>query len=312
MERTVSIKEDNLRAINQYYLTTREQRAIHFLEHTTDTQRARTLQSHLLREPSRDALDRRDDLDYLLRYYSVLELALLTHAVTDLPEVTKERAKRHLNDRAVRRYYEWYYPLLLPSLLRARLDGHALRSSVGDHTDAFLAFVSLDASRDDEDTEMFLAFLDDYHIEIDDTEHDLGTVMRTIAAPAKLLAALSVDDDDETPTDQGVRGFLQFISFSRSLQGLLDATSDAVVRSAFWHRHGYWYEQLSGPVLGVLLTGIQALSEHVEADDSDLSRRTHEDMQRAAITLRALTSSIYRIDVERIVFGSAQAASGKE
>jgi hypothetical protein len=300
----MTIKDENLRAINNYYFTEREQRAILFLEKATDKERARTLESHLLRPPSPEAQQHRENLDYLLRYYSVLELASQTHAIPDIPGETRETAKKYLNDTYVARYFEWYYPLLVPRLFRARVNGKLQVRLDTDETKVFLRFLELDMLRDDDDTGQFLDFLDDYTVWTDDEPHNLSTVLQVMVKPGRFLKSMSTAEDEQTPTDQGVRGLLNYLGFSRALHDVLESTEHRLLRSVFWHYHGYWYQRLGGQVLGALLTGIQALQEHVPAnggtaEEEDAVRATRDDMNAAARTLEKLTSSIYRIDLEQ-------------
>ncbi len=304
----MTIKDDNLRAIDHHYLTARERRAQRFLATASPTARARTLESHLLREPSQRAQGLRDDVDCLLRYYSVLELASITGAIPELPIATREIALRNLNDEYLRRYYERYYPQLLPQLLRARVSGDKVLGVDEDCTEDFLRFVTLDASRDDDDLETFLGFLDDYAYVIDEETHDLSSVVRTIAHPKRFLAALSVDDEDRTPTDEGVVGFLRFLSFSRDLEHLLRQVDSPLVRSCIWHYYGYWYQELGGQVLGALLTGIHILGGYVPRSATNAAEeralaRTHADMAAAAASLQRLTSSVYRVHLEEEIDG---------
>lgn len=312
----MSIKDENLHAINNYYLTRREQQAMLFLDKATERERARTLESHLLREPSQEAQRHRDNLDYLLRYYSVLELAIATRAITEIPEQTRDAARKYLNDPYVVRYYEWYYPLLVPRLFRARVNGDPQVRLEKDETKTFLRFIELDMLRDDDDTGQFLGFLDDYTIWIDGDHHNLSTVLQVMVKPGRFLESMSTAEDEQTPTDQGVRGFFNYLVFSRALHEVLEATEHRLLRSVFWHYHGYWYQQLGGQVLGALLTGIQALHEHVPshgrtAEDEDLVRATREDMAAAARTLEKLTSSIYRIDLEQRWFDQTRYGTKK-
>jgi|GEM_PF-51573 len=305
----MTIKDDNLRAIDHAYLTARERRAQRFLDTASPAERARTLESHLLRKPSRKAQDLRDDVDDLLRYYSVLELASITGAIRELPAATRETALRNLNDADLRRYYERYYPQLLPQLFRARVSGDPALTADADCTEDFLRFVALDASRDDDEIATFLGFLDDYRYVIDEETHDLSSVVRTIAHPKRFLAALSVDNEDRTPTDEGVVGFLRFLSFSRDLDHLLRDVDSPVVRSCFWHYYGYWYQELGGQVLGALLTGINILGAYVPSAATNAAEeralaRTHADMAAAVASLHLLTSSVFRVRLEEQVYGA--------
>ncbi|MEO8380787.1 MAG: hypothetical protein ABI779_14075 [Acidobacteriota bacterium] len=307
----MTIKEDNLRAVDHYYLTARERRARRFLDTASPAKRARTLESHLLREPSKKAQGVRHEVDYLLRYYSLLELASITGAIPVLPAATREIALRNLNDEYLRRYYEQYYTQLLPQLFRARLSGDRALTADDDCTEDFLRFVALDASRDDDDIEAFLGFLDHYIYVIDDETHDLSSVVRTIANPKRFLAALSVVDDNRTPTDEGVVGLLRFLSFSRDLDDFLRHVDSALVRSCFWHYYSYWYQELGGQVLGALLTGIHILGAYVppsaaNAAEARALARTHADMAAAVASLQRLTSSVYRVCLEEVVYGGLQ------
>ncbi len=322
----MSIKAANLRAITDRYFGAAARRAAAFLDNASPSRLARALESHLLHQPSARSIAVRDDVDCLLRYYSVLELAWLTNAIDSWPEDTAAVA-RHLKEPFVRRYYERYYPLLLPQLLRHRLEGSGV-SGNGDHTDAFLRLVDLDELRDREETPMFLWFLDDGTEVWDDEEYGLTDALKIIVDGDRFVKRLTLKESDQTPADRAVRGFINFLAFSRELEALLDRlSSDPIVQSAFWHHHGYWYQQLGGQVLGVMTAGIEAFRGHVSASvnaeiesqtskdmmqETDLFTEsaieaTHRDMNHAVRVLQRLTSSVYRFALESYLYGERAA-----
>lgn len=304
MEAVVSANPEllaaNLESLDLEFLDDRAQGGLAFLLNATDAELALTLQSHLLHEPSQPAMKIRDHVDFLMRYFSILELASLTGTIPNpLPETVSHSAHAVLSRPAVRRYYERYYPILLPQFLLRRLNGDPLRFAFeGNGMPLLSRFIDVSSLREGDNPEMFLAFLDDITI----YGRGLPHVLSILQDGRKFVRSMTTKHPDEI--DNGVRGFVAFLSFSRALNAfLLELRHSPLLRSAFWHYHGYWFQQIGGQVLGVITAGVETLRNYVDVESADADvhaemKETHASMDASIRDLQMLTSAIYRYPLE--------------
>jgi hypothetical protein len=306
------LNEANLESLQRQFLDKRCVAATRFLARSGEQAIARTLDSHLLREPSASAMRRRDELDYLLRYYSILELAAATGLVPRLPAPVKQQALAVLQQPSVQRYYQHYYPLLLPQLFLNRLKGRPWRAQ-GTDEGSLSKFIVIDSLRQTREVELFLWFLDDGY----ENGYGLADVFEVVKNGRRLAQTIARDPEESSSGDLAVIGFLEFLSFSRELKAFLDGLEDPLLRSAFWHFHGYWYDQIGGQVLGVLTAGIESLRRHVEGGEGvppaatrrrgtprnqvREARETNVSMDLAIRDLQVLTSAIYRYPLDAYI-----------
>jgi hypothetical protein len=295
----------NLESLDLEFLDHRAQGGLALLLNATDAELALTLQSHLLREPSQPAIAIREQVDYLMRYCSMLELASLTGTIPDpLPQTLADQMRTILSRPAVRRYYERYYPILLPQFLLRRLSGKPLRASFeGDGMALLSRFINVSSLREGKDPEMFLAFLDDF-ITIDGRGR--ADVLRILQNGPDFVRSMTTRHPDAI--DTGVRGFVAFLSFSSALNAfLLELRHSPLLQSAFWHYHGYWFQQIGGQVLGVITAGVETLRSYVDVEPADDGvraemRETHASMDASIRDLQMLTSAIYRYPLELALY----------
>jgi hypothetical protein len=111
-------------------------------------------------------IDKRDSFDFLIAFYSLLEIASLVEFVPEnLPHSNKADFLAELSFPPLLRYYQHNYPLLLPQLFRLRMEKKwsSYEKDPSESTHAlFQSFLSLESRvRTDADIDMFLWFLDD-------------------------------------------------------------------------------------------------------------------------------------------------------
>ena len=80
-----------------------------------------------------------------------------------------------------------------------------------------------------------------------------------------------------------------------------------VFQSALWHYHGYWFQQLSGQVFGVISTAIEQYREWVPKEGKDEAEiraiaATHISMDRSQLAMQRLTSASYRHVLEEMAY----------
>lgn len=295
------LRAANLESLERQFFDERAQRGARYLQEASPSQIALTLESHLLREPNERALARRDEVDCLLRFYSILELATACGVLADLPPSLVEDASAHLREPAMQRYYKYYYPLLLPQAFASRLGGGCL--AYGEVDDGVLQqFVVIDSLRRTPEVEHFLWFLDDGFTD----GYGLPDLFATVKSSRSLLRSMTRAPENCTIVDNAVRGFSDFLSFCRELRSFLDRVRNPLLRSAFWHFHGYWFNLVGGQVLGVLTAGIETLRAHLANLNPRHGSLAHDregvsaalSMDSAIRDLQHLTSSIYRFELE--------------
>lgn len=239
-----SINLANLR--NEYFVDKAPQRAIAILKQAEQAKKLATL----LRDHRKDDVDdqqeisKRDEVDELLSYYSILEIGAIAGFVPPQPtREDSETAKWVLNNKHVRRFYEEFYPLRLPVLHRYRLAGKwGHTEECARAGELFVGFLQANAViENDDDVTMFLALLDDYVVD-EYGEDDLIEALDNLPAMIKRLAASNSDQD---ALSSALSGMMKFFQFCPTLLRVLDAASELpILRAAMWHYHAYWFTEL--------------------------------------------------------------------
>lgn len=268
----------------------------------------RLLRSHLIQEVvSQREIKARDGLDDLLAFYSILEIAFLCGVITELPTVLENQARKHLSRPAVRRYYEKFYPILLPVLFLERLNG-ASRFDVYDFPHVFAGFLTLNTILDDEDVQIFLWLLDDGTIEEEDSDCDLADVLRVLQDSKGFAKRILTSPEDQVTVDQALHGFVKFSGFCFEFDKLLGGNVHKLIKSAMWHFHGYWFGQIGGQVLGVISAAIEQyrswvppVTARTSSAKAALIDATKQSMDQGQTGLQRLTSSFYRFTLESAI-----------
>jgi hypothetical protein len=311
-----SIKAKNLEAIKEDFGSgTYADEGIKLCLATPEPKLLHLLRSHLVEGIGSAETGKRESVDAALSYAGILELAAMTAAIPWPPSKSLlARFRRVLNRASVRRYYELFYPLLLPTLFRWRLDGQPL-VPYGDCEEGlpyFQQFLALSDGLEHPDVEMFLWFLDDGKDWDEDREDWVGLAdfFHVLARPRELIRHLSSTHDSSLSCS--VRGFGRFLAFAESFDAFLASMAKhELLGSALWHYHAYWFYQLSGQVGGVIAAGIEEFRTYVAdqpagkmpAQRREFIRQTYAMMDRTQLALRRLTSSAYRGPLEAAYFG---------
>jgi hypothetical protein len=202
------------------------------------------LRHHDEKEISDDETWLRDQYDYLLSFYSLVEVACAMGLMPVLPRQFVKEAVTFLSDRWVRRYYEENYPLLLPELLRCRLSGSPLKieSAIPDAEEVFEQFRVMGSVVDqgDEETDAFLWLIDGGSYE----GETISDLISTISDPKKFVRRLSGEADGDK-IGQALMGLSSFLDLCDQFQKQLVGLDDfPLLQSLLWHHHGYWFDQL--------------------------------------------------------------------
>lgn len=240
-----TLEEINLRDIErQLYHDRAPQRGVASLRASlTDGVAFQLLRSHQDQDV-RDSREiaARDDIDAFLWYCSIVETACIAGFAPPTPNLPGVRELLH--ESVVRRYYEKHYPLLLPQLLRSRLDGawSHVESETTQATAVFVSFLDLSEQLErSEDVRVFRMMLDDFVFGGVRDEH-----LRAAASDVvQLLRHATQPPEESTALHKACRGFLLFLNFSSELSALLTAAERLpTLRSGMWHLHGYWFTEL--------------------------------------------------------------------
>ena len=257
---------------------------------------------HLLRDHRDEPIEamaevrRRDEFDDLLTYYALLELASATRfAPSTLPDEVREEALQVLRHPAVASYYQDYYPLLLVDLFRERLEGNpVLPSNFPESANAlFPALLDISAPlTSGEDLDVFLWFLDDGIW----GGYALSDLVELVGDPDRYVEHLNrlAVDGSSNALDRSLIGLQEFLGFSLAFDALLQRCGDSpLLQSAFWHFHGYWFDQIGTKVregLDSILDQFAAWTAAETASDTGESER-----EEAVTSILEVKSAIERL-----------------
>jgi hypothetical protein len=213
---------------------------------------ARLLRHHELRHVSDPTeVEQRQTFDYAIQAYSLLTVALIAGYVpADLGADRRSEIESFLGRAPVRKYYEDYYRILLPSLLRLHAKGETqLPQEGGDLAwGGFQWFVRF-SSRFEKDPNLrtFLNLLDDF----DYDGLTIETFLNGLSDPSDALAGIVKPPDLLTRKDRAVLGMLRFMTFCRELDPGLKAMADVpLTQSACWFYYSYWFKGFAEDVGG--------------------------------------------------------------
>src|SRR5262249_21401592 len=143
-----------------------------------------------------------------------------------LPPDLAAEAREHVSHKAVRRYYEVNYPLLLPQLFLLRLEGRNDAHQRGDRekrSDVFEEFLRLvRPSNGDDDVEQFQWYLE-YGVRGGYCSDNTLAVIRDQKRFKKRFNKPVGKRDD---LDMSLRGFSKFLDFCLQFDALLRQSAD--------------------------------------------------------------------------------------
>lgn len=240
-----------------------------------DLKASRLLRHHSRREITDRETYLRDDVDYLLSYYSIIMVSITAGTIHPKPDdPLLESALECLTYPPLRTYYESNYPLVLPqrllTWLTAPTEGGSFQVVKPITTDErddrgriFSTFLYLTAGLEhDDELEAFLWILDggwrgDWNY----------SRLKKVLGDAEKAASLLIKSTDVM--GQGlIRGTVKFLQFCCSLDELLSASAAySNLQEEMYLYHSYWFsasEDLFGRMLE-LLTALQSVGGNVGA-----------------------------------------------
>ncbi|KEY20086.1 hypothetical protein [Kaistella antarctica] len=210
-------------------------------------------------------VDERDNIDFLIDYYSILEIGLIANYFPNpLPAEVEREIEFILKNKFVNQYFTQYYPLILPQILMKQVlesngEMYFQRQSVENSAGLFDRFLMLNqVKRNDEDINQFLWFLDDgwtggYSIT------DFWKVLKD-----RDLIKDKLDLANNNPLNSSLWGFIKYTQFLADFADLLrDSREDALLQSSFWHYQSYWFEHMKNGLGDIVEIGLKNISESV-------------------------------------------------
>jgi len=223
--------------------------------------------------------DQRDSFDFLLAYYSLLEIACLIHYIpSTFPDTFREEALWNLSHDAVKRYYETNYPTLLPHLFRLRLEGNWSLYEVDKERithPLFLRFLGIvNRVYEDEEIELFQWFLDSGWV----GDFSIADTLEILQSPPRTMDALSKDPAKRSTPEQSVNGAQKFLTFCGEFDNLLqEAQHFPIFQSEMWTYYCYWFD-LIGTKVGNQLNQILESFIKWDAEDSEADLEQHRQL----------------------------------
>jgi hypothetical protein len=254
-------------------------------------ERSNLLRNHRVEGQSvRDLVevDLRGGADYLLGYYSILEIASLIRYVEGTPPDGRDILPI-LRDEAMVRYYDEYYPVLLPKLFRERLSGSWSRQfdPSAENSLAFWRFQGFVArNRTNDDLNLLFSFLDGFAVKgPDGSPLSLESVAEEFGRPEQLLATLLREPAHQSTSDRVINGLREFFEFAKEFDSLLATVENEWLRSEMWLFYDYYFRSLRtqlGRQLDAVATKIRAVNERAD-DPESLSSRVNFERYWSAI-----------------------------
>jgi hypothetical protein len=253
--------------------------------------------SHLLRHhdeaavPDREEIKQRRAFDYALQSYSLLTVALISGYVpVDVGPDPVAILKKFLDRGPVRRYYEDYYKLLLPSLLRVHLSGDALlpREQSEQAWGAFQWFVRFSGRFEkDPDLETFLSLLDGFHY----GDLNIQSFLDGLKDPAAALEGIAKPPNLLTRRDSAVLGMLRFLTFCQELAPALETMqSTPLTQSACWFFYSYWFKEFAD--VGSHVETCLAALEHWKASTAGIGMVAAREVEKTVADTRAAITAL--------------------
>jgi hypothetical protein len=218
------------------------------LDHLEDRDLDRILRNHVFEPIYTDSeVEIREAFDFLLSFYSILEIAAIARYIPPMDEIDADLRSRwtdELRHPAVRRYYMQHYPLALPDCFLDRLlNGDTIVAHGEQLAIPVMQYLQLTSERQkDRAIDGFLWLLDDGTVR-GKRWQDLDDAVRNATGDLSAVTAM-LTEAPAGPLDIAVRGLFRWIGFCRDLDALLRSVDDPVLRSAMWHHNAYWFERL--------------------------------------------------------------------
>lgn len=200
-----------------------------------------------------------NNVDSLIEFYSLLQIALFANYIDyPLPEKLTNEIDLFLDTSAVRKYYENYYPLLLPYLLLKQIQKNEYYKNniYRESPILFDRFLILNQFvKHDEDIQLLLWFFDDGWI----GKYSIKDFLNILKDKTKMLEEYS---NKIHPLNKIMWGFTKYTQFLSDYADLIrDCHSNPILQSSLWHYHSYWFGRMENKINKNLKISIQSIKE---------------------------------------------------
>lgn len=228
---------------------------------------------------TQEEINFRDNVDELLKFYSILELALLSGYISQpLPEKLQKEILMILTNQFVSLYYQEFYPLLLPQLLIDSLGNKKIQEPIGS-SEYFIQLLLINKLIDN-DVSNFLWLLDSGIFE----DYDLDDFKKTLGSVKEIQDILEGGENIDQIKVSVFWGMLKYTSFIEKYERLLKrAGTNELLASALWHFQGYWFEKINKK-LKKAYWGCIKLLEESSIRSINYSLEEHDLEQKKIIT----------------------------
>jgi hypothetical protein len=210
-----------------------------------------------------DEIEARSEADHTVDAFVELAVAQASgfcHFARDSREAAE--MLQVLQNPCFQRYYEEYYPMLPPHLLRLHLAGGptlpADQLKDGESAGIFQWYSSLRARfSDDPLLEVFLRLLDDFYF----GDYGLPQLIRDLGSPAS-----NVSERQEI-ADTALFGMFRFLNLCSELAaGLSEMNFAPRTRAMIWFGYAYWFGSLRKNLMLVMDSALRRLQTVSQAD----------------------------------------------
>lgn len=245
-----------------------------------------------------DEVNKRDNVDYLLEYYAILELGrIANYFPEDLTPSLKAEIREILDNDYVKRYYMDFYPLALPQLLLEQIETDKVFYS-DENNDQLAAyfeeFLMLTSIKRDEDVLQFLWFLDDGLTEGYSIHHLWNVLINKDKIKYKL------GSDPNHTLNRALFGFIKYIQFLDDYAEFLKKLDQLrILQSACWHFHSYWFEHMQhklGDIVTVALKNIRSAARITPKEELFADKNSYIDSEEDYNDWRASFGSLGLIE----------------
>ena len=222
-------------------------------------------------------VNERDYIDFLIDYYSILEIGLIANYFPNpLPAEIEKEIEFILKNEFVNQYFTEYYPLVLPEILLKQVSKNSNEKyfhhqSVENTTALFDRFLMLNqVKKSDEDINQFLWFLDDGWT----GGYSINDFWKVLKDPDLIKDKLDVANNN--PLNSSLWGFIKYTQFLADFADLLkDSKEDSLLQSAFWHYQSYWFEHMKDGLGDIVEIGLKNIRESMNNLNDDEIIKDH-------------------------------------
>lgn len=214
-----------------------------------------------------EEVKKRDCVDFYLDYCSIIAVAQIAGYVSkQLPNNIKREIEFILSNEQVVKYYQQYYPLLLPEVL---LKESISTQNIESNSNSFLLFerflILNKYIKSDADVNLFLWLLDDGIV--------AGNSIKTFIEFFKENKSFIKNNKlQQKIYIEALRGYVKYMQFLEDYKKLLEDTEEIkLLKSAFWCYQSYWFNKLKDKLGVVINDSIENMNFYYKDSEINLS-----------------------------------------